>query len=69
MEIEARVGVCQSSRQWRVAITEIERRTGLDFGNVVRDADTIKEHDQLHVGKVRIIVKSMSDLLPKSAER
>ncbi|MDA9448236.1 DNA/RNA non-specific endonuclease [Bradyrhizobium sp. CCBAU 21360] len=54
--------------QWRVAITEIERRTGLDFGDQVRSADTFETKDQPVVGEARpaIPVKSESDLLPRN---
>lgn len=53
-----------SVKQWRVSIKEIEDRTSLDFGNTVRDADTIKEEQQPVVGEAKVIVKSFSDLLP-----
>lgn len=54
--------------QWRVAITEIERRAGLDFGDQVRSADTFETKDQPVVGEARpaIPVKSESDLLPRN---
>ena len=32
--------------QWRVSIKAIEKRTGLDFGQAVRDADTIAQSQQ-----------------------
>jgi endonuclease G, mitochondrial len=51
--------------QWRVGIPTIETRTGLDFGNVIRDADTIKDDAQATPGEAIIKVTSMSDLLPK----
>jgi endonuclease G, mitochondrial len=53
--------------QWRVAIPDIEKRTGLDFGDEIRDADTIESKNQPVVGeaKVAIPIQSMSDLLPK----
>lgn len=53
--------------QWRVAITDIERRTGLDFGNTIRDADTFQDAGQPVVGEAAkaIPVRSKADLLPK----
>ncbi|MBB5052775.1 endonuclease G [Afipia massiliensis] len=53
--------------QWRVAITDIESRTGLDFGSDIRDADTIENKDQPVVGEARkaVPVMSSSDLLPR----
>lgn len=50
--------------EWRVAIKEIEKRTGLDFGNAVRDADTIKEAGQPTVGEARVLMRAADDLLP-----
>ncbi|MCP3380004.1 DNA/RNA non-specific endonuclease [Bradyrhizobium sp. CCGUVB4N] len=54
--------------QWRVAISEIERRTSLDFGDQIRSADTFETKDQPVVGEARpaVPVKSLSDLLPKN---
>ena len=52
--------------QWRVGISTIESRTGLDFGDVVRNADTIKEDTQATPGEAIIKVASLQDLLPKS---
>jgi endonuclease G len=54
--------------QWRVAITEIEKRTNLDFGKTVRTADTFENEDQPVVGEglPAIPVKSEGDLLPKN---
>ncbi len=37
-------------QQWRVGIRAIEKRTGLDFGAPVREADTIRQQDQPDVG-------------------
>jgi len=51
---------------WRLSITSIERRTGLDFGATVRDADTISHEGQPQVGEAQIMVKSFSDLLPRA---
>ncbi|PDT64517.1 DNA/RNA endonuclease [Bradyrhizobium ottawaense] len=52
--------------QWRVAIPEIERRTGLDFGTAIRDADTIESKNQPVVGeaKTAVLIQKESDLLP-----
>lgn len=50
--------------QWRVAIKEIERRTGLDFGDAVRGADTIALEQQPQVGEAKVMVRAMTDLLP-----
>ena len=38
---------------WRVAITNIEKRTGLDFGTAIRDADTIAAQGSRAPGKRR----------------
>ena len=55
--------------QWRVAIPDIEKRTGLDFGDEIRDADTIESKNQpVTKGRSKgriILIQSMSDLLPK----
>ncbi|MCS3476097.1 DNA/RNA endonuclease G (NUC1)/V8-like Glu-specific endopeptidase [Bradyrhizobium elkanii] len=56
-----------SVKQWRVSLKEIEERTNLDFGDAVRDADTIKQEKQPVVGEAKVIVKSKDDLLPKAA--
>jgi endonuclease G len=56
-------------KQWRVSLKEIEERTSLDFGNTVRDADTIKEEQQPVVGEAKVIVKSFDDLLPRAATK
>ena len=53
--------------QWRVGIKEIEERASLDFGEATRNADTIKEEKQPVVGEAKIMVKSLSDLLPATA--
>jgi endonuclease G len=51
--------------QWRVSISTIESRTGLDFGKVIRDADTIGTGEQPHVGEEAArIINSFDDLLP-----
>lgn len=53
--------------QWRVSIANIEKLTGLDFGEEVRGADTIKLGDQPNVGGpealVKIPLRSWEDLL------
>lgn len=52
-------------KQWRVAIKTIEKRTGLDFGDQVRAADTIKQTTQPVVGAealTGILITSLSDL-------
>lgn len=54
--------------QWRVPIADIEEATGLDFSKTVRDADTISQTAQPHVGgeaetKIKIPIRSMEDLL------
>jgi endonuclease G len=51
--------------QWRVGIASIEKRTGLSFGDKVRDADTISANGQPVVGEAVIPIKSMEDLLPR----
>jgi len=51
---------------WRVSITSIEQRTGLDFGATVRHADTISHEGQPLVGEAQIMVKSFADLLPRA---
>jgi endonuclease G len=51
-------------RQWRVRIADIERRTGLSFGEDVRAADTIAAPDQPLVGGERaILLTSLEDIL------
>ena len=51
--------------QWRVPISTIEERTSLDFGDVVRNADTIQDEKQPRVGEAQILLTSLDDLLPK----
>jgi endonuclease G len=50
---------------WRVAITNIEKRTGLDFGTAVRDADTIAAQGQPRPGEeaAPFPVRAWKDLL------
>lgn len=51
--------------EWRVAIKTIEQRTGLNFGDQVRAADTIKQTTQPVVGaeaRTGILIKSLSDI-------
>jgi endonuclease G len=48
---------------WRVAIPVIEKRTGLDFGDAVRTADTIRRPDQPDVGEeAAILIKTFDDI-------
>lgn len=52
-------------KQWRVAIRSIEERTGLDFGDTVRDADTIAQVNQPTVGGealTGILLRSLEDI-------
>lgn len=49
--------------QWRVAIKTIEQRTGLDFGQTVRDADTIAAAAQPAVGEAQVRITSFDDIL------
>jgi endonuclease G, mitochondrial len=53
-------------KQWRVAIPDIEKRTGLDFGDLVRNADTIREPGQPTVGEAQILIGSIEGILPAS---
>jgi endonuclease G, mitochondrial len=51
---------------WRVAIGQIEKRTGLDFGKLIRKADTIASTDQPVVGEEAlslIPIKSLTDIV------
>ncbi len=51
---------------WRVAISQIEKRTGLDFGKLVRKADTIASTDQPVVGEealTLIPIQALSDIV------
>ena len=49
---------------WRVAVTGIEKRTGLDFGKAIRDADTIAATAQPLVGEEAARpIRSWEDLL------
>lgn len=43
---------------WRVPIEKIEAQTGLDFGEAVRLADTIRDETQPQVGEARSLIKS-----------
>ncbi|SFI60976.1 DNA/RNA non-specific endonuclease [Bradyrhizobium sp. Gha] len=53
--------------QWRVAIADVEKRTGLDFGKTIRDADTFEDAGQPVVGEATksVPIRSKADLLPK----
>ncbi|CCJ06817.1 DNA/RNA non-specific endonuclease [Methylocystis sp. SC2] len=56
-------------QQWRVSVESIEGRTGIDFGEALRKADTINSAGQPQVGAEAIIrVANFADLLP-STER
>jgi endonuclease G len=51
--------------QWRVAIKAIEKRTGIDFGQAVRDADTIGQAQQPGAGAEALqgtLIKSLQDI-------
>lgn len=51
-------------KQWRVAVPQIEKRTGLSFAQAVRDADTISSATQPVVGaEAAIPITSFEDLL------
>jgi endonuclease G len=47
---------------WRVAVTEVERMTGLDFGKLVRQADTIAAGQQPQVGEARQRITSFDQI-------
>jgi endonuclease G len=49
-------------KQWRVAIKNIEQRTGLSFGNTVNGADTIGQGTQPTVGEAQVAVTSFADI-------
>jgi endonuclease G len=50
--------------QWRAPISEIEKRTQLDFGQTIRDADTIGAANQPQVGAEAVrLIRSFGDLL------
>jgi endonuclease G len=49
--------------QWRVPIATIEQRTGLDFGKIIRDADTISASRQPKVGERMVRLASLEALL------
>ncbi len=49
---------------WRVPIKQIEDKTGLDFGDAVRNADTISSNGQPLVGgEAARLIRSFADLL------
>ncbi|SEF26505.1 DNA/RNA non-specific endonuclease [Variovorax sp. NFACC27] len=48
--------------QWRVPIEKIEARTGLDFGELVRGADTIADDGQPRVGEGLVLVRSFESI-------
>ncbi len=47
---------------WRVAIPELERMTGLDFGSRVRAADTIADGKQPQVGEARLRITAFEQI-------
>ncbi|BEV14305.1 DNA/RNA non-specific endonuclease [Herbaspirillum sp. DW155] len=47
---------------WRVAIPELERMTGLDFGAKVRAADTIAQGKQPQVGEARLRITGFEQI-------
>ena len=50
--------------QWRVSIPQIEKRSGLDFGKTIRDADTINASGQPRVGEEAATpIRSLQDIL------
>jgi endonuclease G, mitochondrial len=52
--------------QWRVGIAAIEKRAGLDFGQAIRDADTINQGQQPVVGREALqgrLITRMEDLV------
>ncbi|WP_194724679.1 DNA/RNA non-specific endonuclease [Noviherbaspirillum malthae] len=50
--------------QWRVAISQIEQRTGLDFGEDVRNADTFSQEGQPAVGEEGAVkIRKLEDIL------
>jgi endonuclease G len=49
--------------QWRVAIPTIEKRSGLDFGQAIRDADTIGGGQPLVGGEAAKLLRSFEDIL------
>ena len=58
-------------QQYRVAIAEVERESGLDFGKPVRDADTFELDQAPGAGEAfaAISLRSDSDILPADAKR
>lgn len=47
---------------WRVPISKIEAQTSLDFGDAVRQADTIGQGDQPNVGEAMMLVTSFESI-------
>ncbi|ADG18314.1 DNA/RNA non-specific endonuclease [Paraburkholderia atlantica] len=45
---------------WRVPITAIEKKTGLEFGALIRNADTIDQADQPDVGEAKVLIRDFS---------
>jgi endonuclease G len=50
---------------WRAAIDQIEKRTGLSFGDAVRGADTIRSSAQPRVGEEAAIAINSLDEIPR----
>lgn len=48
--------------QWRVPIEKIEAQSGLDFGALVRGADTIASPGQPRVGEGLVLVRSFESI-------
>ncbi len=49
--------------QWRCEIASIEKRTGLDFGAIIRAADTFQDRKQPAVGEAQRLLTSKEDIL------
>jgi endonuclease G, mitochondrial len=52
--------------QWRVSIKAIEKRTGLDFGQAIREADTIAQSQQPEAGAEAlqgVLINSFQDIV------
>lgn len=47
---------------WRVPVIAIEAKTDLDFGSLVRNADTIDHAGQPDVGEAKVLIKEFSDI-------
>jgi endonuclease G len=49
-------------QHFRVAIANIEGRTGLKFSDEIRQADTIAQAGQPNVGEAAVLVRDFSDI-------